>query len=483
MPDLISNPVIDDIVVQAMLLNLCFLSGPGQSRHVPFTFTPAPIDANTQSTLAAVAPLLGRLTQKLADCDDLIQAVHQPLTVGDAFFAEMLAMHRQLHHSGDLPRVPLLLQRSDFLLDEHLGPRLVECNSIAAGMAPFGEQAHRLHAYIGQRWPGEFARLHTPLAGTLLTNPATANMAGAIGLAARQIHQDVGPDTQEPGFLMVVQDNEDNVFDQRLLEQRLRASGVSTYRRTFRQLHGQLSTGPNQSLQLAGAGTIHVVYLRAGYQYSDYVATDLDSKQCCDAICATRMFIERHRVAVNATVAQQLATSKRMQLHLTQGGEPLLQELGFNRSESALSAGVFAPMRPVNADSAKQLQADAANWVLKNQGEGGGHCLFDRDIVRRLEAMNPDEYSAWVLMQRLRPAGRPDATLIVRDGRASRVERLVSEIGIFTAHLGDQPLLADSSRPGHIGYLVRSKPGEVTEGGVHSGYGALDSLFVLDHRP
>jgi glutathione synthase len=294
------------------------------------------------------------------------------------------------------------------------------------------------------------------------------------------VERELGASAVDPGFLMVVQENEDNLFDQRLLERQLRDFGLRTYRRTFRQLHEQLSSGPNQSLQLAGGGTIHVVYLRAGYQYRDYVATDLDTRRCCDAICATRMFIERHRVAVNATIAQQLATSKRMQLHLAIGGGILLEELGFSRRERDLLTAVFAPMRPVDADSANQLKAEAgtADWVLKNQGEGGGHCLFDQEILERLSIMTPEEQSAWVLMQRLRPAGRGQATLVVRAGKAQRVDRLVSEIGVFTAHLGNEALPTGNQQPGHVGYLVRSKPPEVTEGGVHSGFGALDSLFV-----
>ena len=56
--------------------------------------------------------------------------------------------------------------------------------------------------------------------------------------------------------------------------------------------------------------------------------------------------------------------------------------------------------------------------------------------------------------------------------------RLTSEIGVFTAHLADAELPVASSLSGHIGYLVRSKPPHISEGGVHSGYGALDSLYT-----
>jgi glutathione synthase len=139
-------------------------------------------------------------------------------------------------------------------------------------------------------------------------------------------------------------------------------------------------------------------------------------------------------------------------------------------------------MRAVDSASADRLRDENAvgNWVLKNQGEGGGHCLFDRDITARLGRMSANEHPAWVLMERLRPAGRSSATLIMRDGKAQRAEGLVSEIGLFTAHLGEQLLPTGDHQHPKIGYLVRSKPPDVSEGGIHSGFGALDSLFLQD---
>jgi glutathione synthase len=484
MPDLISNAIIDDAVAQALQLNLCFLDGPGKARHVPFSFTPCPLPAAVLAQLEFVAPLLGRLTQALAEDDTLLQDEHAALAPGDPFFAEMLSTHRVLHSQpGTLLRMPLLLQRSDFMVDASLGPQLVECNSIAAGMAPFGDRMGSLHQYLQERWPSEFARWHTAAPGTLHPNPAIANMGRAIANAAHSIALDLGGGGQ-PSFLMVIQENEDNVFDQRLLENELRSLGLQTHRRTFRQLQQQLSSGPNQSLQLEGCGTVHVVYLRAGYQFRDYVATDLDTRRCCDALLATRMFIERHRVALNATVAQQLATSKRMQMRLSGDDGSLLQRLGFAANERAALLAVLAPMHSVNADTATRLrdEGNLSAWVLKNQGEGGGHCLFDQDILHRLDTLGERDFGAWTLMQRLLPAGRDTDTLLVRDGRARTAQRLVSEIGLFSAHLGGEALETDGHheghRPGHIGHLVRSKPPTVSEGGIHSGFGVLDSLFI-----
>ncbi len=481
MPDVISNSAIDDAVAEALQLDLSFLCGPGHTRHVPFTFTPSPISAAEVNLLELVSPLLGRLTQALAGDAELIQALHAPLAQGDVFFAELLSIHRELHTPGtSLPRMPLLLQRSDFMLDAELGPRLVECNSIAAGMAPFGERVQQLHQYLQGRWPELFLRFSQDANGHIRPNPAIENLAAAIGQAAQQVRAEHGDDGA-PTFLMVVQENEDNIFDQRLLERSLQGLGIRTLRRTFRQLHTQLATGLNERLLLADFGAIDVVYLRAGYQYQDYIATDLDTRRCCDALRATRIFIERHRVAVNATVDQQLATSKRMQQYLAGASSDHLAGQGFSSGEAQRIMSIFAEMREIDVKTSVWLRddAEAGHWVLKNQGEGGGHCFFDEDIIHRLEIMSEKEYPAWTLMRRLRPTGRDVPTLVVRDGKGQRIDGLVSEVGIFTAHLEEKPLLEpETQSPGYVGYLVRSKPPDVAEGGVHSGFGMLDSLVI-----
>jgi glutathione synthase len=137
-------------------------------------------------------------------------------------------------------------------------------------------------------------------------------------------------------------------------------------------------------------------------------------------------------------------------------------------------------MRALDKNSVDFLNEDgeSANWVLKNQGEGGGHCLFDEAMVQKIDGLNELDYAAWTLMRRLRPVERAAPTVIVRNGESDHVAGLVSELGFFTAHFGGNPLLAGDEPDGaYQGYLVRSKPPGVTEGGIHSGYGVLDSLI------
>ena len=109
MSELINNRIIDDAVAEALQLDLGFLCGPGLIRHVPFALTPAVISRKNASELERASPLLGRLTQALAQDEALIESLHAPLAVGDPFFAELLSIHRELPSAdGELPRLPLL---------------------------------------------------------------------------------------------------------------------------------------------------------------------------------------------------------------------------------------------------------------------------------------------------------------------------------------------------------------------------------------
>lgn len=367
--------------------------------------------------------------------------------------------------------------RSDFMDDQRDGHKLVEFNGIAAGMGPFGQRIHELHHYLQRQWPVLYMQESHQALGELVSNHAIEGLSAGIAEATFKIKREFG----DPGparFLMIVQEHENNVFDQHLLELALQRKGIETQRRTFRELHNQLSTGANNRLLLDGVGSLDTVYLRAGYQYSDYEAADLKEQRCCQALMATRVLIEQHRVAVNATVAQQLATSKRVQMLLSRLGEEGFDSFGLTPQEVDTVKGVLGEMHPVTPDSAHFIEtAPTDSWVLKNQGEGGGHCLFGADILAKLETLEPQQYQAWSLMGRLHPVPRPMPAWIVRKGELHRVTDLISEVGMFTIQFDGNPGCAEQS---FAGYLIRSKSAESTEGGVHSGQGVLDSLIFSD---
>ena len=444
--------------------------------HCAFSFAPTPIARERFHQLRQVVPLMGKMIHAVSENHGFLYQAIQPLQGSDCLFDHLFEQYQQLHCTDiPAPRKPLLIMRTDFMDDAQLGPKIIEFNGIAAGMGPFGQRAHQLHQYLQETQRTEFDLWLGTKKTELVENKAIDNMAQGIALSAR-IMRDAHNESGFPVFLMVVQPDEDNVYDQKLLKLALQAKGIKTVRRTLRQLHDDLSTTDQNRLHLAGTGTIDVVYFRTGYQPEDYMAKDVEESRCCEALGKTRVFIERHNVAVNATVAQQLATSKRVQMLLTDMSAQELTQFGLTLPEAELVKFFLGEMRPITPQSLKWFQTQQSqDWVLKNQGEGGGHCIFDDNILPKLRKLHeqPDIHHSWSLMRRLRPQHRPHAALLVRKGKAGVVDDLISEIGMFTIHFNGQPVTGDN---GYAGYLVRSKPADVQEGGVHSGLGVVDSL-------
>ncbi|PIW60160.1 glutathione synthase [Shewanella sp. CG12_big_fil_rev_8_21_14_0_65_47_15] len=465
----------DDAIEWALTHAMAFKETAYSARHAPFTLTPSLISKEHYQYLTCAVEPLGKLIHYVSEAHAfLVDAIH-PITASDPFFTALLRAHQQLHGSATkAPRMPLLIMRSDFMDDRDLGPKLVEFNGIAAGMGPFGQRAHQLHRYLQQQW-------HQLPMGELVENHAIEQLSAGIATATFKIKQEF----EDPGparFLMIVQENEDNVFDQHLLELALQQKGIQTLRRTFSELQGQLTTGVKHRLILGGVGTIDTVYLRAGYQFADYASVDINGNRDYQALMGIRVLLEQHRIALNATLGQQLATSKRIQMLLSSMDELTLTQFGLTQPEASMVKSLLGEMRPVTAQSAQLIAESPLDaWVLKNQGEGGGHCLFGTDIPRKLAELEPSQYPVWSLMRRLHPHPRATPALVVRNGEIQIIDDLIPEIGMFSVHCDGLPAVNENAdSPSYAGYLIRSKSAMVTEGGVHSGQGVVDSLMLRE---
>lgn len=471
---------VTDSVEWALAHSLAFKQSNASSLHCPFTLTPSSIDRGRFEGLQQAAVLFGKLLHAISKNDDFIQHAIEPIADTDPLFSALLTLHNQLSQTQSRRSTPLLIMRTDFMDDQQLGPKLIEFNGIAAGMGPFGQRASELHRYIAAQHADSFQtyveghhlqyQSSMPIQPEFIENNATEQLADGIAKSARMIkkkHNDAG----KPTFVIVVQANEDNVYDQHLLEYALHAKGIRTLRKTFTELHCQLSTGDNHRLLLNGE-PVDVVYLRAGYQQCDYYDKTIIEKYCCRTLMSVRMMLEQHDIAMNATIAQQLASSKRVQMLLSNLSAQALIKFGLTEQEALTIKPFFGEMLPLHADSIERLMKSGLdNWVLKNQGEGGGHCVFGEDIVTKLRTLDEAEYESWSLMRKIVPLPRTHPSMIIRNGEANMIGDIISEIGIFTINI-DGVAIDDLLS----GYLVRSKPANVMEGGVHSGQGAVDSL-------
>ncbi|PSV27940.1 MULTISPECIES: glutathione synthase [unclassified Photobacterium] len=489
----VSEQVIEDILEWEIMHGVAFRQADNTARHVPFSIAPMTMERSTYDHLRKVTPLIAKLVSNVSEDHRFLQTSLSEMAKADPFFGRLMELHQQAHGDKTAPkqpaRQPLLLMRTDFMDDRQYGAKVIEFNGIAAGMGPFGQRAFELHRFVENQWNEVYREWLEDDSATPADNQGLEQLALGIATAAKKVQAHFAdsdkngvsknPD-QKPTFLMIVQKGEDNVYDQHLLEVALHKLGVRTVRRTFEQLSTQLSSGDNQRLILDGVGAIDTVYLRAGYQYSDYCAPELDEDICCHTLSQTRLFIEKHYVAMNATISQQLATSKSMQMLLTQMPAEAYIQWGLSLNEAHLVKSVLAEMKAITAESIEWFyqSANKKEWVLKNQGEGGGHCVFGEDISAILQRLKPEEYNAWTLMQRLYPHERDTPTIAVRDGKQTLVSDLVSEVGLFTAHYQGKPVTENN---GYAGYLIRSKPASENEGGIHSGQGILDSLVLINN--
>ncbi|CAK1861703.1 glutathione synthase [Vibrio crassostreae] len=478
----IPQQVIEDACEWAIMHGVAFRQSDNTARHCPFSLAPMSIERKVFEHLLRVTPLITKLINNVSEDHDFLQSSLSDMAKADPFFGRLMELHQQAHGSADErlnpARQPLLLMRTDFMDDRRHGAKVIEFNGIAAGMAPFGQRATEFHSFMQNQWANVYNNWLEDPSATPAENQGLTQLAYGIANAARQVKADFN-EQDKPVFLMVVQKNEDNVYDQHLLEVELQKQGIRTVRRTFEQLSCQLSSGDNQRLLLKDVGAVDVVYLRAGYQYSDYWAPELNESVCCHTLSQTRLFMEQHHVAMNATINQQLATSKTMQMLLTMMPAAEYARWGLTLQEAELVKSVLADMKPIGSEVIEwfNTQADKQEWVLKNQGEGGGHCVFGDDISEQLSQLEPEEYDAWALMQRLYPHERDVPTIAVRDTQQTLVTDLVSEVGLFTAYYQGKPV---TELDGYAGYLIRSKPASENEGGIHSGKGILDSLVLID---
>lgn len=214
-------------------------------------------------------------------------------------------------------------------------------------------------------------------------------------------------------------------------------------------------------------------------------------------------------------VLVQMCTFKAVQAALTVP-ETLARFL--KGAEEKIAAVLGASMDMMSLDEARgqdmarrivEGEESAKGWVLKPSSmEGGGNCLFGETVVPALEALlaqreafeseiaNRSGFpkgtrSVWrapaphVLMRRITsPAGIKNY-LSLGNGQVYAGD-VVSELGIFGACLFQRP-----RRPGEcpkihnnevVGWSLKSKRPDVNEMSVILGYGAFDSLRLVDNE-
>ena len=312
----------------------------------------------------------------------------------------------------------------------------------------------------------------------------------------------------QPVILFVVQPNETNTVDQRLLEFALWDNHeIPVVRMSLGEIHkhvtldeasGRLTIQNTNDGAVVVQQEVAVVYFRAGYAPTDY-PSGYNTADGSGIEWLARERLERGCAAKCPNLGYHLAGTKKVQQELARRGA--VEQFFQGDEEAGVAAQIrtaFAGLYSLGADANEEdmeavkdvLFNDAqGQYVLKPQREGGGYNYYGENLANKLKenctitvdddgnnndvTLSPD-LSEFILMERLFPPQQ--RAILLRNGQVEGTGMSISELGCFGAIVssGDGEVVHNE----YAGFLLRTKFSGVDEGGVASGFATLSSPYL-----
>ena len=339
-----------------------------------------------------------------------------------------------------------------------------------------------MHKYLHliEAYPRTSKQLIT--ADSLRVSKATQGLTDGLVLA----HNTYKPRTESPRcVLFLVEQSEHNIFDQRHLEYGLLDGyGIRSFRLPFHRTldytklsveHGNALIYSPEIPSQSKEYEVTTVYFRTAYTASDY---------CGPEDWISRLHLERSAAIKCPSILTQLAGCKKIQQVLATPDSPHLERFLPDPHEAALVRRTFAPIYPLDLSPAgMQARALATNpdtavrYVLKPQREGGGNNIYRKAIPDFLASMPESKWPAYILMEMIEPPSQRNT--ILRNGEV-QTGGVICELGIYGVCLWSHKdgILPGANRTAD--YLLRTKGDQSEEGGVAAGFGAIDSVCLID---
>lgn len=173
-----------------------------------------------------------------------------------------------------------------------------------------------------------------------------------------------------------------------------------------------------------------MIYFRAGYEPGHYYG---------DKEWEARLRIEQSLAIKCPSIQYHLAGTKKVQQALSsaQALRRFIDDEATIAQVMEIFTGLYTLDMNAEGDAAVELAlANPQNYVLKPQREGGGNNVYGENIPTALKAMQNNERSAWILMERIFPP--VSRGYLIRPGGPSPppVVDLLSELGVFGVVIG-----------------------------------------------
>ncbi|KAF2068970.1 hypothetical protein CYY_009710 [Polysphondylium violaceum] len=441
--------------------------------HLPFSLLPSQFDQSLYQQSISLAQDFNLLVHYLSKDFNYIQNTLKD--VQDDFTQSLLNIHRIIEKEGIKQNISLGIFRSDYMVHNHdsnVLPKIyqVELNTISSSFGSLSSKVFELHKYLIERNQlkqyGYDINNH-PNNDSCIEIASSLSKAHQLYIDNNNLLSDHNNDANKNiVVLMIVQDGERNLFDQKLLEFTLwNNHKVLLIRRTLNDIYQRatIDENLNHCLKIDNY-EISVTYFRAGYTPNDY-----HSQKDWDA----RLLIERSYSIKCPTISYHLVGAKKIQQAICKQGvlEKYLENESIQRLRQCFTGLYSLSKEDIDKETVAKAIANPNLYVMKPQREGGGNNIYNQQVKESLETMNQDQLSSYILMDKI--VSVPFNASFVRERQLIQTEALY-ELGVFGLLITDKDSIIQNDQGG---ILLRTKTSNSDEGGVAAGFAVIDSII------
>lgn len=450
-----------------------------QVNVAPITLFPTPIPRHCFDDAVAVQKIFNELYINVVAKETkwLVEILTDLARFDPEFTGRLFKIYQELIADGVLQPLSLGIFRSDYMVDATLDKiKQIEFNTVSVSFGGLSTKIGELHQFLNATglYDNKYNYKYYE-DDEIKASPSVDEIAD--GLADGNYYYNEEKNSTGTIVLVVVQPNERNSFDQKLVEYSLfQRHKIRSYRVTLEDIESEITVSGDGKLYVKETmDEISVVYYRSGYGPGDY---DVNSEKTWQG----RLILEKSRAIKCPSILTQLSGSKKVQQLLTD--KKVINKLlpSISSSELELLLSTFVDILPLDDDDseegaslAKKLAfEEPQNYVLKPQREGGGNNIYKSEIPKFLNKLKKEEWGAYILMKLINPQTYKNK--IIRNNDIYH-EDIISELGIFGTTVFNEET-GEIKTNKNAGWLLRSKFETSNEGGVAAGFGCVDNVYL-----
>lgn len=243
--------------------------------HAPFTLRPSPFDRRSYELVMSLPPLINSVMHGVSRDLDFIKRQLASTASVDPFIARLLQV-AELAAQRRVQPLEMGILRTDYMLNKDssgaINPLQVEINAISSALPALSTRVCELHHRMNSMHQQRLYAEPEPLAVSQHQMSSSLNdVADAMAAAIRAFKASDSDSSHQVAMLMIVQANDFNLGDQRLLQWSLeQRHQILTIRRTFDQLVDLLPQFSSTNDLIIDGYQVGLVYYRAAYTPNDF---------------------------------------------------------------------------------------------------------------------------------------------------------------------------------------------------------------------